>query len=79
MDETFAERRARQERELNRAMDRQMIPIVLPMDIAAGAMAGMLFHMLLFPPLPNAFIGLFMLTCLALGAAPIIFMMIKYR
>lgn len=78
-NEEFWSRIHQQECELERQLDRDMIPIMLPMTVAAGALAGLLVSSLFLPPLPNAFIGIFMLTAMVVGVAPLVFMMIKYR
>lgn len=75
----FAERRRKIEAKLQRDLNRAMLPIMLPMTTSAGALLGLLVAILILPPLPQPFIGWFMLLAFLVAAAPIAYLMIKYR
>lgn len=73
------EQRRNADKELERKLDRAMLPILLPMAIAAGAVLGLLVAIIILPPLPRSFVSLFLLVAMVVAFAPTGLIAFKYR
>ena len=75
----FLERLHQSERDFERKLNRDMLPIMLPSVMATGVLLGVLASMFLLPPLPREFIGVVMLAAMAVGVGPFVYLTIRYH